>query len=383
MEIENLIKIKSSDVSLSSKLLDLETGKLAIKKIVPSNFEATSVDLDGKYLNLPVYTVGTNNFLLMLQLAFNEHKSVTISPDNIWLLICQGFSQHIKLNKDKFKDSIFGLDEKITIQVRRDDFVKGESNPWEEIFPDFTNQINKLIGKDLYSNIVLDFSTSSLKEISSFEIAFMDSMSSYFNYEFISLCGIPEIMVKGDTKDYNKILTSLQYLRKYNLDWWIDKLIPIIDNFILALEHKSDYEFWSSIYKEHNESGGPFVTGWISNFFPYIKKEIVEVKGIINYKEQVLLKEEILETIEIRDLKFQHTKLVSVLIKNPILEKAEDNKLKLDQFSNGIFKVPFQWKYHDKEYKMFFLSGLIGIKENNNILESEINWVILNAGSER
>lgn len=381
MEVENLVKIKSSEVGLSSKLLDIEKGKLAIKKIVPSNIEATSLDLDNDYLDLSIYTVGTNNFLLMLQMAFNEHKSVTISPDNIWLLICLGFSQHIKLHKNKFKSAIFGLNETITIQVQRDNFVKGKLNNWEEIFPEFTNQINKHIDKNLYSNIVLDFSTSTLKETTSFEIAFMDSMSSYFNYEFISLCGIHEIIVKGDFNDYNKILSSLQYLRKYDLDWWIDKLIPIIENFIIALDNKSksDYEFWSSIYKERNESGGPFITGWISNFFPYIKKKLYEKKGIIDYEQQGVVKEEILEIINVEDLNYEDIKEVSVLIKNPILEKTEDNKLKLDQFSNGIFKVPFKWKYNDKEYKMNFLSGLIGIKENDNILESEINWIVSSA----
>jgi hypothetical protein len=314
----------------------------------------------------------------MLQLAFNEHKSVIISPDNIWILICQGFSQHIKLNKEHFKGVLFekGYDDKVTIQVQRDDFTEGGLNPWEEIFPEFTKHINMHVREDLYSNIVLRFSTSTLKEVTAFEIAFMDSMSSYFEYEFVTLCGIPEVILKGRKEDYQKIIISLEFLRKYGLDWWIDKIIPIIEQFILAFEGLPNNEFWSSIYKEDNKSGGPFVTGWISNFFPYIKKKMVENNGHINYENEGVVKKDILEVINVNDLNFEGIKIVSVLIRNPVLGGSKDANFKLDNFSNGIFKVPFKWTYRNKQYNMNFISGLMGIMENENILETEINWVV-------
>ena len=375
MNKENHLTVKSSDAVVSSQPLRVETGGLLLNKLLPSNFEATSLNLEDHYLKFAKEVIGTNHFLLMLEMAFNEHKSVVITPDNIWLLICQGVSQHIKINKEAFKNSIFGISDegKITIRVRRDDFIIGASNPWEEIFPEFTKQINTHIDSDLHAHIVLNFSTSTLKETTAFEIAFMDAMSSYFSYEFSSLCGIPEITIKGNKEDYNKILLSLESLRKYGLDWWIDKLMPIIEQFILALEGQPNYDFWSSIYKQKNKSGGPFITGWISNFFPYIKKETVKQHS--NFGERDGHQNDMLDIISTRDLG-HGTKIITGLIKNPVLENRQNDNLKLDDLSNGIFQVPFKWIYHDKEYEMNFMSGLIGIKEADNTLETDINWVI-------
>lgn len=381
MTDKKMLTVKSSGATLNIVPLHVEDGKLLLNKLLSSKFEATSVNLVGNYLGLESEIISTNHFLLMLQRAFNEHKSVVITPDNLWFLICQGFSQHVKLNKTALKTDILDVagDEKITIRVRRDDFIIGQVNPWEEIFPEFTKQMNTYIKRDLYARVVLDFSTSTLKEKTAFEIAFMDAMSSYFSYEFISLCGIPEIIIKGTKEDYNKILSSLESLRQYDLDWWIDKLVPIIEQFILALEGQSNDDFWYSIYKQKNESGGPFITGWIAHFFPYIKKEIIKEKHSLDFGEPDNREKELLDIINTQDLGHDMT-IISGLIKNPILAGLQNHNLKLDDLSNGISQVPFKWIYRDREYEMNFISGFIGIKEANNTLETDINWVVSYGG---
>lgn len=372
----NLI-INNADIEINTDALNTVDGNFLLKSILTNKIEGTSIDNSSKYIELNKEIINTNHFLLMLQFAFNLHKPISISPDDIWLLICQGFSEHIKLNSDDFKE-ILGVKEKQTIQVRRDDFVIGEDNAWEQILPEFTNKITQTINNKLHSNIILEFSTSTKKEINAFEIAFMDSMSNYFDYEFASLCGIPEIEIKGTVADYTKMLNALEILKSYNLEWWIDKVSLNIKKIIQTLEGENKLDFWNSIYKENNESGGPYITGWIADFFPYLKTNITEQNGTIDYSKQPISKDNILKTIQIEDLNFEDYKIHKVLIKNPKLINPNGFKLKLDDFPSGLSKVPFKWNYIDKELEMNFVSGFIGIKENkkNNTLKTDINWIV-------
>jgi hypothetical protein len=376
MENKGLI-IKSAEVEINIEALNTVAGNLILESILPNQIEGTSLEKQSKYIELNKEIINTNHFLLMLQIAFNEHKSICISPDDIWLLICQGFSEHLKLNSENFKD-ILGLTEKQIIKVRRNDFIIGNDNPWEEIFSEFTKEISNRINGDLHSSLVLDFTTSTKKEINAFEIAFMDSMSNYFDYEFISLCGIPEIEIKGEIDDYMKMIDALEKLKAYNLDWWINIIISNIKNIIQTLKGEKNLDFWNSIYKENNESGGPFVTGWIADFFPYLKTSITEQNGNIDYSQESISKDQILKTIQIEDLNFDNYKIHKVQIKNPRLTNSDSSKLNLDNFPSGLSVVPFKWQYLDKEFEMNFVSGFIGIKESesNNTLKTDINWIV-------
>lgn len=374
---EKGLMIKVADVKVNTEAMSAVDGSFLLESLLPNTIEGSSIDKNAKYIKLNKEIINTNHFLLMLQIAFNGHKPIAISPDDIWLLICQGFSEHMKLNSEDFKD-ILGLNEKQIIQVRRDDFVIGDDNPWQEIFPEFTKKIEQTINGKLYSSVVLDFSTSTKKEINAFQIAFMDSMSNYFDYEFMSLCGIPEIEIKGTIEDYIKIIDALEKLKIYNLDWWINKVTPSLNKIIQTLKGENNTDFWNSIYKENNESGGPFITGWIADFFPYLKTSITEQNGSINYSQQSISKSQVLKTIQIEDLHFENYKIHKVQIKNPRLNESDGSKIKLDDFPSGLSTVPFKWKYLDKEFEMNFVSGFIGIKESqiNNTLKTDINWIV-------
>jgi Domain of unknown function (DUF4419) len=338
-----------------------------------STIEATSINLNENFIVIEKDISPANNFLLMLQLAFNSHKAIAISPDNIWLLICQGIAACVKEDKTILNESFFEKVEKTSIVVTRNDFKIGESNPWEEIFPKFTAEINKLIGIELYEKFVLTFTTSTQKDISGFEIAFMDTMANYFHYEFHTLCGIPEIKLLGKKEDYQKIQNSLTAFKDLNLSWWINEVEIVITEFISAFDGVINLAFWNSIFKEDNESGGPFITGWITKFFPILKMELVEENGKILSTELDVLRIE--NTTKIKKSKL---KILSAIVKNPCLKKeaGDQSKLNLDNFNNGLNTVSFVWNYHFEELKMNFLSGFIGITENDSCLSTETNWII-------
>lgn len=394
-QIKNATIVKGAPVEIDTEILPTVSGSYIRSLVIQNDIEASSIPKEGRYLEMHEATVQTNHFLLMLELAFNKHKNVTISPDDLWLLICQGVAEHIKLYEEEFKSLITNFNGKQTIEVQRNDFVLGGDNPWEEVFPEFTRQISQKMEGDLYATMALQFSTSTIRETTAFEIAFMDAMSNYFDYEFISLCGIPEIHIKGTVEDYKKILASLYTLKGYQLDWWVDQLCPIIETIIETLQGKDHTSFWTSIYKHDNKSGGPYVTGWITKFFPYIGRNILEkdtplntgnIKAITNKDIEDFLGVNNTESIEYEILKKikedseekRTLGFVKAIIKNPVFDSNSNIDLKLDEFPKGVSNVPFKWKYFDQELDMHFMSGFMGIKEDisTHTLSTDIHWGI-------
>lgn len=368
--------VKSSNVAINQAPLETHPNKDFLKTLISKPIEASSCSDNTNFIHLNEEIWAANHFLLMLQIAFNSHKAISISPDHIWLLICQGFADHIKISKELFKDKIILDSATSTIQIRRDDFVKGGNNPWEELLPEFSGQICQYIDKDLYDNTVLKFSTTTSKESTAFEIAFLDAMFAYFTYEFATLCGIPSVKILGDADDYLKIHQALDKLKTYELDWWINKLQSHLEKIIRSCKGENIPDFWQSIYKEDNQSGGPYITGWIVDFFPYLKHTLSEEEGVIDYG--TISEKQVIKVLKVTDYKNLEIKLMDVVIQNPKLMGDHDFTIKLDKLPRGLSQVPFKWQYLNQSYDMNFVSGFMGIREDQdtNTLETDIHWAV-------
>ena len=80
----------------------------------------------------------------------------------------------------------------------------------------------------------------------------------------------------GTKGDWLQLREKVADLAKYKLDWWISKLLPVIDKFVAAYNGESDPDFWNSCGKiaASGDSGSfPGFYGWLANFFPYIKEK--------------------------------------------------------------------------------------------------------------
>ena len=81
----------------------------------------------------------------------------------------------------------------------------------------------------------------------------------------------------GNPEDWKGLREKVAGLAKYGLDWWIGKLLPIIDKFVAAAVHgEQDPHFWNSVWKIVNPGElGDYagLNGWIGNFIPYINSK--------------------------------------------------------------------------------------------------------------
>jgi len=127
----------------------------------------------------------------------------------------------------------------------------------------------------------------------------MDSMQNYFSYTVWTLCGIPEIKLMGVRDDWKRLVDKVEELVGLveEMNVWRQNLKEILSKFVDVYDDKVDLKFWNDIYKGifgfyylfmsllklrrflwfqvggMIGSGNPFITGWATNFFPFITQD--------------------------------------------------------------------------------------------------------------
>ena len=263
---------------VESVLTPMEIAKSALWEWGKPTVYATSKCDEG------LYDIGADTFYQTLLTAYAEHRPVVISPDMIWCLICQGFSHHINLDPEKYRDRMVFHQGKETLEVRRVEPKEFTPEQWEDIIREFAQMVDEKTKGSVASAIVTDFSTTTPVEAISSRITLLDTVKSYFEFVVIQMiCGIPHITLKGTPKDWQKIADNIQEFRQFDLDWWIDSLSPILEEFVKAANGYPDPTFWKSIVMTWRtdlvRGGGCMpsdeeptkVDGWLLKFFPYCK----------------------------------------------------------------------------------------------------------------
>jgi hypothetical protein len=328
----------------------------------------TPVEACSRYHGQLVAGVCYHPVVAAMHLAFNDHRPLVLSPDILWLLIAQGFANHVNANADELRPRLVKHSGPVEIQVRRDDFFKGSpENPWPEVFDEFTWQIRGHIGEATHDLLLPAFSTTGIVEKAAAQVVLLDAMQSFFEYEFYTMCGIPQIVLEGTGDDWEKLAQKTRDLGRFDLAWWTETLAPLLDKFVAAARGGVDLRFWQSIYKLDGGSGGPYTTGWITAFFPYMKEPQLR---------QVTAKNRWLA---------QGGKNLQDILYPPAEIDLErwGHGLTTDAFPGGLARAPFLWQYRGRPYKMEFLGGFVGVRQEADTLRlrPEIGWAVRDAAA--
>ena len=186
---------------------------------------------------------------------------------------------------------------------------------------------------DIAEIIVANFTTTTKDSRVVSQIVLMDAMQSYFDYGVMTMCGIPEIRLKGEKHDWENLKSKSKKLIGLipELNIWMKSLDEILNNFINVFDNKIDNTFWNRIYKEGGGSGGPYITGWSIALFPYIGDQNYENRYVWNQRW------------------------------DDVSENSYFEGLNSLSFPTRMSKAPFTWEYFGQEIKMSFLGGLFGI----------------------
>ncbi len=218
-----------------------------------------------------VETECSNPLVEAIHLAFSRHLPLTLSPDAIWLTITQGFSHHV----NQFPEALRG---RLVNHLGQRDLVETIGEWGEKEFAaavaGFARQIRESTDPAIHDALMCDFTTTTAEVRTASEVAIMDTYSHYFRYTIqMCICGIPQITLTGSVDDWQRMRDRIEIFNPFGLDRWVQRLRPILDQFVAAAAGQPDRKFWQGMYKfrprEHAYDSS-MTTGWLVDLFPYL-----------------------------------------------------------------------------------------------------------------
>lgn len=228
-----------------------------------------------------LFEIGEDVVFQMLLKAWCQHRPVSLSPDVIWLLICQQFSHYVNEHPEEMREYLANHQGKMELAVKSGDLLSGQAD-WAGLIDGFVAEIGKFSRDGLAQTLVADFSTTGTNERIASGVTLMDVVKPYYEYVAIyAVCGIPSITLTGTPDDWRSVLEKTRALRDLGMAWWVDELEPILTEFVKAAEGNPDYWFWKDIVKKSRPRTiqGPTCgrrrrpptrfDGWFLKLFPF------------------------------------------------------------------------------------------------------------------
>lgn len=328
------------DVTAAEKLLPECPAHEAVKRMLGGAIESC-----GDYHSNVVKDVDYQSLLAAVYLAFSQHRPLVLTPDAVWVTIAQGIAHHMAIHGERLRSRFVSHAGKLELEYAVAGWVAGSpENPWPEAFAAWTGQIRQHVGAQTHDLLVCDFSTTGPIERTVSQIVMMDIFERYFHYVLVGICGIPMVTLEGTTADWERLREKVRGLRVFDIDWWLEHLLPICDRFVAATRGEVDVEHWQGICKLREEYGGDIINGWVCKLFPYLREF---VDGPCRRR-------------------------------NPIFETGQGMQTLVAP--PGLSRVPFTWRDAEtrRERKMEAIGGLVGVTQDPQTmaLRPRVGWAV-------
>ena len=363
LDHSNGVTFELSQVPLATEPLADTFHRAAIEDFIGKEiFQIPSEKEDQR-----IVSTWMNGFAATVYFAYDQHRPLALSPDDIWLLIEQGISLHVNTNFESLSPLLLKEDRPKEIRIRNDDLTSS-ADAWEDLINDLAKETQKHVQPDVLNFMSPKFSTTTPLITTAYNLTLLETLKEAFSYVGESGCGIPEITILGTQQDWKDIKERLKNLDRLGLNYWRVELEAVLDEFINVYDQKPRIQFWESIFKEQQFYGSTNITGWMLKFFPYIKKyEYIEVS------EYEYMKKEVYE-------------------KNPFIAGQDYHLSNLGTSSlpKGYAEIDIIWDQYSlmqdlKQDTIRLYAGFVGIKQDKETLQlrPEISWyVVKNDASE-
>lgn len=313
-----------------------------------------------------------------VHLAYNQHYPLVLSPDVIWLTIAQALSKHVNYNAEGLRKKFVDHEGQQDIIILSPGIKGSPFTPWqdavknrsdiplaarakmqhqasamgttdESVLDKFVNELRSRVKGDVVDTIMPTFSTTTIDAHAAMAVTTMATFKAYFKYTMMTLCGIPRVTLLGEVDDWKSIRERADKLADYDLDFWLQHLLPVLDKFVESAGGDVDKAFWSNIIKRGGGSGGPYISGWVNAFFPYLKED---------KRNQGQAKVN-------RHMDWQ----------KPYDGFGGNHP---GDYPESSATCPFTWNYYGTDYKMEFAAGVVGISQDPTTLAltPEIGWAV-------
>lgn len=114
--------------------------EIPYKEAVEAQVSKGPIESCSRYHGRLLERVAYHPVVAAVHRAFMKHHPLCLSPDTIWLMIIHGVANHINVHAEELRPRFVSHQGKITLHVRRDDFIKGSpENPWSDVFSEFSD----------------------------------------------------------------------------------------------------------------------------------------------------------------------------------------------------------------------------------------------------
>ncbi|MFJ4189497.1 DUF4419 domain-containing protein [Kitasatospora sp. NPDC089509] len=277
-------------------------------------------------------------------IAFARHLPLSLSPDVLWYAVVHEVAVHVRLDAERY-EGLFSATpgRKRTIQVRDDSLLSADAD-WARSIRLVREPLAKEIGPELVELFQPAFSTTTPDDVSSVLVALMDVVSPYYEFLWITMCGIPRVRLEGTAADWALLAERVGELAEWfePLGPWFAALRTVLDEIAAtAAGGPVDQEFWRSLYKWESESGGDFVSGWITAFFA-------------------------------------HTQTLAGPVPRTDFRWLDGRaRFTENAFPSHVSKVPFQWETVGGIRSMAFLGGVLGIERDGEYVRPRLGNAVL------
>ncbi|CAB4415803.1 unnamed protein product [Rhizophagus irregularis] len=219
--------------------------------------------------------------------AYTLHQHLRFSPDDVWLTVAQGVSNYIWRNSDRFRHMFVDHKGKKEVNLDARDIIGHVDGKfigdWPQAITRFSDTIDEKVKKVALKEIFeCNFSTSTNASIIVSRITLLNAMKEFFILGLRGGCGIPKVTLDGTLEDWLQLQEKVANLRDLGLelDFWLDRLEPVISQFIATYKGNVDENFWNMVifqvpvigpsgYSSEELGTRPRWDGWISALFPY------------------------------------------------------------------------------------------------------------------
>ncbi len=266
-----------------------ETQGLSQDDLVRWTIDNQNLSLENFQINYPLaegingksYRI-KNAFVATVFTAYSFHYPLELSVEDIWVAIAQGIGIHLNENAEKYRQLMVSHQDKKTLKVRVDDLRLPDSarppNGDKSIPAIDWSAAVRLMGKMIKEDMKIDlatlltspFSNTTPVELAVFDCTLMDTVKSYYGYEFSLMCGLPQVTLRGSPDDFQQVIDRVNGLRTIFADfhWWLDRLLPNLQQLKASAEGKPDIDWWKKICHYIGGSGSPSLSGWLADFIP-------------------------------------------------------------------------------------------------------------------
>ena len=94
--------------------------------------------------------------------------------------------------------------------------------------------MKKYLGNEIVDDLTANFTTTDYNSYLVSKLSIMGSFKKYFDYvmHIDITCGSPYIILEGTEDDYKSIISKAKKLRKYEFEWYIDRIIPCVEKLL-------------------------------------------------------------------------------------------------------------------------------------------------------